>query len=140
MPRAPPFVATAATASHLRLRGRHLHGANRSKEPWYRVLRTWRRGSFLLPTCFNRSTFPGVCAPEETRDVSISSLTPVATGTTVVFDSNPAIRFQRAVDAQLAVNDLERRVRRLARQLTPALPAQSCPARRSVRSAWWLSA
>ena len=55
--------------------------------------------------------------------MSISSLTPVATGTTVVFDSNPAIRFQRAVDAQLAVNDLERRVRRLARQLTPALPA-----------------
>jgi hypothetical protein len=72
--------------------------------------------------------------------VSISSLTPVATGTTVVFDSNPVIRFQQAVDAQLAVNDLERRVRRLARQLTPALPAQSCPARRSVRSAWRLSA
>ena len=72
--------------------------------------------------------------------MSISSLTPVATGTTVVFDSNPVIRFQRAVDAQLAVADLERRVRRLARQLTPALPAQSCTARRSVRSAWWLSA
>jgi hypothetical protein len=72
--------------------------------------------------------------------VSIPSLTPVATGTTVVFDSNPVVRFQQAVDAQLAVNDLERRVRRLARQLTPALPAQSCPARRSVRSARWLSA
>jgi hypothetical protein len=46
--------------------------------------------------------------------VSICSLTPVATGTTVVFDSNPAIRFQQAVDAQLAVADLERRVRRSA--------------------------
>ena len=72
--------------------------------------------------------------------MSIPGLTPVATGTTVVFDSNPVIRFQRAPDAQLAVNDLERRVRRLARQLTPVLPSQSCPARRSVRSAWWLSA
>ena len=72
--------------------------------------------------------------------MSISSLTPVATGTTVVFHTDPVIRFQQAVDAELAVADLERRVRRLARQLTPALPAQSCPARRSVRSAWWLSA
>ena len=82
----------------------------------------------------------GLAPQKETRDVSTSSLTPVATGTTVVFDSNPAIRFQRAVDAQLAVADLERRVRHLARQLTPALPPQSCPARRSVRSAWWLNA
>ena len=97
-------------------------------------------GLFSFADLRQQSAFPGARAPQETPDVSISSLTPVATGTTVVFESNPAIRFQRAVDAQLAVNDLERRVRRLARQLTPALPAQSCPARRSVRSAWWLSA
>jgi hypothetical protein len=67
--------------------------------------------------------------------VSISSLTPVATGTTVVFDSNPVVRFQQAVDAQLAVNDLERRVRRLARQLTPVPPVQPHSVRRSGRSA-----
>src|SRR5438552_12516359 len=102
MPRAPPFVATAATASHLRLRGRHLHGANRSKEPWYRVLRTWCRGSFLLPTCYEQIGVPEGLRPQETQDVSIPSLTPVATGTTVVSDSNPVIRFQQAVDAQLA--------------------------------------
>src|SRR5258708_32699943 len=140
MPRAPPVAATAATASHLSrcevgtcavpIDQRALVPGDSDLVP----------GLFPLPTCANRSTFPGACAPQETQDVSISSLTPVATGTTVVFDSNPAIRFQRAVDAQLAVADLERSVRRLARQLTPVLPAQSCPARRSVRSAWWLSA
>ncbi len=47
MPRAPPVVATAATASHLRVRGRHLHSANRSKEPWYRVFRTWSGALFV---------------------------------------------------------------------------------------------
>src|SRR5260221_11141384 len=93
-------------------------------------------GLFPLPTCANRSAFPGACAPQETQDVSIPSLTPVATGTTVVFDSNPAIRFQRAVDAQLAVNDLERRVRRLARQLTPVPAVQPHSVRRSRWSAW----
>ena len=72
--------------------------------------------------------------------MSTPSLTPVATGTTSVFHITPATRFEQALDLELAVNDLERRVRRLARQLTPALPAQSCPAHRSVRSAWWLSA
>ena len=97
-------------------------------------------GLFPLPTSFDQIGVPGgLCLTGDTGRVDLQ-LTPVATGTTVVFDSNPAIRFQRAVDAQLAVADLERRVRRLARQLTPALPAQSCPARRSVRSAWWLSA
>ena len=68
--------------------------------------------------------------------MSTPSLTPVASGTTVVSDSNPVIRFQRAVDAQLAVNDLERRVRRLARQLTPVPPVQPHSVRRSRRSAW----
>jgi len=53
-----PVVATAAAASLLRTRGRHLHGANRSKEPWYRVLRTWCRGSFLLPTCYEQIGVP----------------------------------------------------------------------------------
>ncbi len=74
--------------------------------------------------------------PQETQDVSTPSLTPVATGTTSVFRTNPAIRFQQAVDAQLAVNDLERRVRRLTRQLTPAPPAQPHSVRRSRWSAW----
>src|SRR5258707_14500130 len=100
------------------MRGRHQHGANRSKEPWYRLRVGAGALSFAdLLLADRRSS--GLAPQKETRDVSISSLTPVATGTTVVFDSNPAIRFQRAVDAQLAVADLERRVRRLARQLTP---------------------
>jgi hypothetical protein len=68
--------------------------------------------------------------------VSISSVTPVATGTTVVSQIDPAARFQHAVDAQLAVNDLERRVRRLARQLTAVPPVQPHSVRRSGRSAW----
>src|SRR5207244_11340333 len=140
MPRAPPSWRSPRRPCTFKMRGRYLHGANQSKEPWYRVMRPGAGALFLLPTVSSRSAFPGACAPQETQDVSISSLTPVATSTTVVSDSNPVVRFQQAVDAQLAVNDLERRVRRLARQLTPALPAQSCPARRSVRSAWWLSA
>jgi len=72
--------------------------------------------------------------------VSTSSLTPVATGTTVVFHIDPVARFQQAVDAQLAVADLERRVRRLARLLNPVPPANVCLAHRSVRSAWWPTA
>jgi len=68
--------------------------------------------------------------------VSTPSLTPVATGTTSVFHTTPANRFQQAVDLELAVNDLERRVRRLARQLNPVPPVQPHFVRRSSRSAW----
>src|SRR5260221_7123456 len=119
MPRAPPVVAFAATPSYCQDARSAPARCQSIKEPWYRVIETWCRGSFLCRPVSTRSAFPGACASQETQDVSICSLTPAATGTTVVFDSNPAIRFQRAVDAQLAVADLERRVRRLARQLTP---------------------
>ena len=68
--------------------------------------------------------------------MSTPSLTPVATGTTSVFQTAPAIRFQQAVDLELAVNDLERRVRRLDRQLNPVPRVQTHSVRRSSRSAW----
>ena len=59
--------------------------------------------------------------------MSTPSLTPVATGTTSVFHTTPASRFQQAVDLELRVNDLERRVRRLARQLNPAPQSSRVP-------------
>ena len=68
--------------------------------------------------------------------MSTPSLTPVATGTTSVFHTTPAIRFQQAVDLELKVNDLERRVRRLDRQLNPVPPVQLHSVRRLRRSAW----
>ena len=68
--------------------------------------------------------------------MSTPSLTPVATGTTSVFGSAPVIRFHQAIDLDLAVSDLERQVRRLARQLTPVsrLPLHS--GQRSIGPAW----
>jgi hypothetical protein len=72
--------------------------------------------------------------------VSNPSVTPVATGSTVVFHTDPVTRFQQAVDAELAVADLERRVRRLTRQLTSVPPRQAHRVRRSARSAWWPNA
>jgi hypothetical protein len=69
--------------------------------------------------------------------VSIPSVALVATRTTSASYTDPVIRFQQAVDAQLAVADLERRVQRLARQLTPVPRIQAHPLRRSRRSAWW---
>ena len=68
--------------------------------------------------------------------MSTPSLTPVATGTTIVFDTTPANRFQQAVDLELKINDLERRVRRLDRQLTPEPRVQTHSVRRLRRSAW----
>ena len=68
--------------------------------------------------------------------MSISSLTPVATGTTSVLGSAPVIRFHQAVDLDLAVADLERQVWRLTRQLTPVPRVQPYSGQRSVRSAW----
>jgi len=67
--------------------------------------------------------------------VSTPSLTPVATGTTSVFHTDPAIRFQQVVDVELRINDLERRVQHLTRELTP-VPRVPRFVRRSVRSAW----
>ena len=93
-------------------------------------------GLFSFADLLDQIGVPRGLRPTGDTVVSISSLTPVATGTTVVFDSYPVIRFQRAVDAQLAVNDLERRVRRLARQLTPVPPIQPHSVRRSRWSAW----
>jgi hypothetical protein len=61
--------------------------------------------------------------------VSKSSVTPVATGTTDVFLNDPVIRFQQAVELELQVAELERRLERLARCLTPIPSAQS-----SIRS------
>jgi hypothetical protein len=69
--------------------------------------------------------------------VSIPSVALVATRTTSASYTDPVIRFQQAVDAQLAVADLERRVQRLERQLTLAPRSQARPLRRSRRSAWW---
>ena len=68
--------------------------------------------------------------------MSIPSVAPVATGTTGVSYTDPVIRFQQAVDIQLQVNDLERRVQRLMRQLTPR-PPSSAWSRSSRRSLWW---
>jgi len=72
--------------------------------------------------------------------VSTPSLTPVATGTTSVFHTDPSIRFQQAVDIELRVNDLERRVQRLARQLPPVTRVRTHSVHRSGRSAWWSNA
>ena len=109
------------------------------KEPWYLVVHTRHRGSFALPTCFNQVGVPGACAHGDTL-VSNPSVTPVATGTTVVFHTDPGIRFQQVVDAELRVADLERRLRRLTRQLTPVPPRHAHRVRRSARSAWWPNA
>lgn len=68
--------------------------------------------------------------------MSTPSLTPVATGTTSVFGSAPVIRFHEAIDLDLAVSDLERQVRRLARQLTPAACAPLHSGQRSIGPAW----
>ena len=105
------------------------------KEPWYLVVHTRHRGSFALPTCFYQVGVPGACAHGDTL-VSNPSVTPVATGTTVVFHT----RLQQVVDAELRVADLERRVWRLTRQLTPVPPRQARRVRRSARSAWWPNA
>jgi hypothetical protein len=68
--------------------------------------------------------------------VSTPSVTPVATGTTSVFHSDPVTRFQQAIDLELKVNDYERQVRRLAWQLPSVPPVQPRSRRRSRRSAW----
>ena len=68
--------------------------------------------------------------------MSTSSLTPVATGTTSVWPNEPVIRFQRAVELDLQVRDLERRVQRLARQLGPNPQPRQASSRQSRRSAW----
>ena len=70
-----PVAAVATTRRTLNGATRHLRRCQSIKEPWYRVLRTWCRGSFLLPTCSNRSAFPGACAPEETLRVDSQSNT-----------------------------------------------------------------
>jgi hypothetical protein len=66
--------------------------------------------------------------------VSIRSVTPVATGTTAVFHSDPVTRFQERVDISLQVRDLERRVQHLARLLGSADPVHPGPARDEF---WW---
>ena len=68
--------------------------------------------------------------------MSGSSLTPVVTGATVVFRDDPVIRFQRSIDIEIGVRDLERRVQRLARQLAPTPQHGLPPDRRSRRSGW----
>ena len=96
-------------------------------------------GLFRLADLLEQVGVPGACAHGDTL-VSNPSVTPVATGTTVVFHIDPVTRFQQAVDAELAVADLERRVRRLTRQLTSVPPRQAHRVRRSARSAWWPNA
>jgi hypothetical protein len=72
--------------------------------------------------------------------VSNRSVTPVVTGATGVFHSDPALRFQQAVDVDLEISDLERGVQRLARQLAPTPQRPASSGRRSRRSAWWPTA
>jgi hypothetical protein len=67
--------------------------------------------------------------------VSNPSVTPVVTGATGVSHTDPVTRFHQAIDLDLQVRDIERRVQRLARQLAPRLPPGS--RRTSRRSAWW---
>ena len=62
--------------------------------------------------------------------MSKPSVTPVATGTTSVFLNTPVLRFQQAIQVELQVSDLERRVQRLARSLTPLAFESSRGARR----------
>jgi len=93
-----------------------------------------------LPTCSNQIGVPSGLRPKETQLVSIRSVTPVVTGATGVFHSDPAIRFQQAVDVDLEISDLERGVLRLARQLAPAPQRPTSSGRRSRRSAWWPTA
>jgi hypothetical protein len=68
--------------------------------------------------------------------MSNASVTPVATRTSGVFHSDPLLRFQQAIDFELQVADLDRRLRRLEGQLNLA---SARPARRSSshRSVWW---
>jgi hypothetical protein len=72
--------------------------------------------------------------------VSNPSLTPVATGTTSVFLSDPVVRFQRAIELELQVRDLERRVQRLERRLAPVTPSPSGPHRRDRAANGWPTA
>jgi hypothetical protein len=109
--------------------------ANRSKEPWYRV-ETSISGLFPLPTCRTRPAFPWALA-QRRHSVSTPSVTPVATGTTGVLPTDPVFRFQQEVAVELAVADLERRVRRLTRELTPPMRpthAHSAPPARWPRA------
>ena len=66
--------------------------------------------------------------------MSTPSVTPVATGTTSVFHSDPVTRFQQAIDLELKVTDFERQVRHLAWQLPSALTSPAPSRRRSRRT------
>ena len=68
--------------------------------------------------------------------MSNSSVTPVATGTTEVFHSDPVLRFHQQIDIDLQVRDLERRIRPLARQLEPATRDVHGRPPRSRRLVW----
>ena len=72
--------------------------------------------------------------------MSNPSVTPVATGTTGVFRSDPVVRFQQAIDLELQVRDLERRVQRLERRLAPMAASPSDPHRRRRAASGWPTA
>jgi hypothetical protein len=103
------------------------------KSPGIRVIKTRVPG--LFPFAADRRS-PWAFAQKETRRVSSPSLTPVVTGATGVFGSDPVIRFQQAIDLDLKVRELQRQVQRLSRQLSPAPHFQSPPRRRSRRPGW----
>jgi hypothetical protein len=131
MSRSPPIVAVVASPSRATTRA----ATKRALGPTHDRC----RGSFRLPICCYQIGVPRAFA-QRRHCVSTPSLTPVATGTTSVFGSAPVIRFQQAIDIDLAVADLERRVRRLGRQLSPVPPTERHTRRRAARSSWWPNA
>src|SRR4051812_12602169 len=107
MPRAPPRPdATACRRSFMRRRRHDSKVSHQTEEPWFQVVQTWGPGSFPLPTCSHQIGVPRGLSPQRRHSVSTPSLTPVATGTTVVTQNTSVIRFNHVVDAQLAVADL----------------------------------
>jgi hypothetical protein len=92
-----------------------------------------RPGLFLVADLLAAGWRSSGLRPKETLRVSKSSVTPVATGTTGVFLNDSVVRFQQAVDLELQVSDLERRLQRLARCLTPVPPV-------AVRAPRWRGA
>ena len=132
MPRAPPSWRSSRPLAPDRCDSASTQVPINQKSPGTRVVQTLVSGLFPLPTCFNRSAFPGACAPEETLRVDSQSNTR-SRRYDQCFHTSPAIRFQQAVDLELKVNDdLERRVQRLDRQLNPVPPVQPHSVRRAT--------
>jgi hypothetical protein len=135
MPRAPPAAHCRHPRPEFRAKRHLIWVPIEAKEPWYRVIQTRCLGSLSFADPVGAGRRSSGLRPKETQLVSTPSVAPVATGTTGVSYTDPVTRFQQAVDIQLQVNDLERRVQRLMRQLTPRSPSSHW--RSSRRSLWW---